>query len=279
MIMWQSQNEPPELSLKLLYIIVAFFKAIPVLCVILGGLGVLLFVRIIEYPFFGQKRPLTPYITMLVCRISLFLIGLRCLVKGKPMLNCGAIVSNHVSWLDILALNSFQTVYFVSKSEVSSWPLIGQLAQATGTFFIERNPRKSANQLKVFEKRLESGHRLLFFPEGTSTDGLQVLNFKSTLFAAFFNESLRSLSFVQPVSLYYEPPVGQDERFYAWWGDMVLGKHLLLTLATIRHGAIHVTFSEPIAVAGFRSRKELAKALESTVVATHDAARIRARQT
>jgi len=274
-MMWKSQQEPPKPSLSLLSILVAVFKAIPVLFFILGGLGVLLFVRLIEYPFFGQTRPLTPYITKFVCRISLFFIGLRCRVKGKPMLKRGAVVSNHVSWLDIFALNAFQRVYFVSKSEVSSWPVIGQLAQATGTLFIERNPRKSVNQLKVFQKRLESGHRLLFFPEGTSTDGLQVLNFKSTLFAALFNEKLRSVSFVQPVSLYYEPPAGQDERFYGWWGKMVLSKHLLLTLATIRHGAIHITFSEPFAVAGFQSRKELAQKLESTVVATHDAARTR----
>jgi 1-acyl-sn-glycerol-3-phosphate acyltransferase len=167
----------------------------------------------------------------------------------------------------------------VSKSEVSRWPLIGQLAQATGTLFIERNPRKSFNQLRLFEKRLDAGHRLLFFPEGTSSDGLQVLPFKSTLFAAFFNKKLKSISFVQPVSLYYEPPARQDERFYGWWGDMVLGKHLLLTLATMKHGAIHITFSEPVAVADFESRKELAQELESIVVATHEAARAMARLT
>jgi 1-acyl-sn-glycerol-3-phosphate acyltransferase len=132
---------------------------------------------------------------------------------GTPMLKPGAIVSNHASWLDIFALNAFQRIYFVSKSEVSRWPLIGQLAQATGTLFIERNPRKSFNQLRLFEKRLDAGHRLLFFPEGTSSDGLQVLPFKSTLFAAFFNKKLKSISFVQPVSLYYEPPARQDKGF------------------------------------------------------------------
>ena len=278
-MMWQSQQDPPESYLNLFSILVAVVKGIPVLCVVLVGLSLLLLVRLIEFPVFGQTRPVTPYITKSVCRSSLFFIGLKCEVKGTPMLKRGAIVSNHASWLDIFALNAFQRVYFVSKAEVSRWPLIGQLAQATGTLFIERNPRKSVNQLKLFEKRLGSGHRLLFFPEGTSSDGLQVLPFKSTLFAALFNESLKSVSFVQPVSIYYEPPAGKDERFYGWWGDMVLGKHLLLTLATIRHGAIHITFSEPVAVEDFASRKELAQELETIVVATHEAARAMARLT
>jgi 1-acyl-sn-glycerol-3-phosphate acyltransferase len=60
---------------------------------------------------------------------------------------------------------------------------------------------------------------------------------------------------------------------------MVLGKHLLLTLATMKHGAIHITFSKPVAVADFESRKELAQELESIVVATHEAARAMARLT
>lgn len=275
-MMWQSQQDPPEPPLTLVLIIMGLIKAVPVLCIVLGGLSVLLLVRLIEYPIFGQTRPVTPYITKLVCRSCLFFIGLRCLVKGTPMVQRGATVSNHASWLDIFALNAFQRVYFVSKSEVSGWPLIGQLAQATGTLFVERNPRKSAKQFELFEKRLGAGHRLLFFPEGTSSDGLQVLPFKSTLFAALFIEELKQVSFVQPVSLYYEPPTGQDERFYGWWGDMVFGKHFLVTLATLRHGCVHVTFSAPVAVADFKSRKDLAHNLECTVVETHRAARAKA---
>jgi lyso-ornithine lipid O-acyltransferase len=271
--MWEGQQEPPTPSLNLLSILVGVVKGVSVLCLVLFGMSVLMLVRLIEYPVFRQARPVTPYITKFVCRSSLFLIGVRCRVKGTPMLQRGIIVSNHASWLDIFALNAFQKAYFVSKAEVSSWPLIGQLAHATGTLFVERNPRKSVTQLELFEKRLGFGHQLLFFPEGTSSDGLQVLPFKSTLFAALFNKKLKSISFAQPVSLYYEAPAGQDERFYGWWGDMVLGRHLLLTLATIRHGTIHITFSEPVAVVDFPSRKELAQALETTVVATHEAAR------
>ena len=276
-MMWQSQREPPKPPLTLVSVIMGLIKAVPVLFIVFSGLSVLLFFRLIEYPIFGQTRPVTPYITKLVCRSCLFFIGLRCQVKGTPMVQRGAIVSNHASWLDIFSLNAFQRVYFVSKSEVSRWPLIGQLAQATGTLFVERNPQKAVKQLKLFEKRLGAGHRLLFFPEGTSSDGLQVLPFKSTLFAALFTGELKQVSFVQPVSLYYEAPTGQDERFYGWWGDMVLAKHLLVTLATLRHGCVHVTFSDPVAVADFTSRKELAHNLERTVVETHSAARAKAR--
>ena len=60
---------------------------------------------------------------------------------------------------------------------------IGWLARATGTVFIERVARKAAEQRDVFRTRLLAGHKLLFFPEGTSSDGLRVLPFKTSLFS------------------------------------------------------------------------------------------------
>jgi lyso-ornithine lipid O-acyltransferase len=93
----------------------------------------------------------------------------------------GALVANHASWLDIFTLNACDRIYFVSKSEVAGWPGIGWLARATGTVFINRQGREAQMQKLLFEARLRAGHRLLFFPEGTSTDGQRVLDFKSTL--------------------------------------------------------------------------------------------------
>ena len=95
------------------------------------------------------------------------------------------VVANHASWLDIFALNAPQRIYFVSKDEVRDWPGIGWLARATGTVFIARKSREAGVQARLFETRMAAGHRLLFFPEGTSTDGRRVLPFKTTLFAAF----------------------------------------------------------------------------------------------
>jgi 1-acyl-sn-glycerol-3-phosphate acyltransferase len=131
--------------------------------------------------------------------------------------------------------------------------------------FIKRARGDAHSQVKVFRERLVHGHRLLFFPEGTSTDGLQVLPFKSTLFAAFFDQSLRDQIAIQPVTVNYRAPKGADPRFYGWWGDMEFGSHLLSTLAAKRQGAVTVVYHPPVQLADFADRKQLAKTLEETV--------------
>ena len=166
-------------------------------------------------------------------------------------------------------LNAAKRIYFVSKSEVASWPGIGWLARATGTVFIERTPARAQEQTQVFQDRLLAGHKLLFFPEGTSTDGLQVLPFKTTLFQAFFAPKLRETLQIQPVSVSYIAPDGQDPRYYGWWGDMSFAQSLPALLSPARHGRGEVTYHEPLKVADFPNRKALAAAAEAQVRAGH----------
>jgi 1-acyl-sn-glycerol-3-phosphate acyltransferase len=230
-----------------------------------GGLGILLLVRLVERPLFGLDRPLTPHITRAVCRAAFPILGMRYSVRGTPMRHRGAVVSNHVSWLDIFALNACQTVYFVAKSEVARWPFVGWLARATGTAFIARDRRAAKAQQALFEDRIRAGHKLLFFPEGTSTDGLRVLPFKSTLFAAFYTHGLDQIMQIQPVSVIYEAPDGRSDRFYGWWGDMDLASHLLKVLAQFRQGSVAVVFHDPVAVDALPTRKELARLCEDAV--------------
>lgn len=230
-----------------------------------GGLALLLLVRLVEWPIFGLKRPVTPYITRTVCRLACAIIGIKHEVEGAPMQGHGAIVSNHASWLDIFTLNACDCFYFVAKSEVARWPMIGWLARATGTVFIKRESREARAQKEMFEARLDAGHKLLFFPEGTSTDGLRVLPFKPTLFAAFFSDHLRETCTIQPVTVIYTAPKGADARFYGWWADMIFGAHLLTVLAAPRQGAVKVVFNEPLQVSAYESRKTLAKAAEDMV--------------
>lgn len=116
----------------------------------------------------------------------------------------------------------------------------------------------------MFRDRLGAGHKLLFFPEGTSTDGLQVLPFKPTLFAAFFAPEFEDLS-LQAVTLNYKAPYGTDPRYYGWWGNMDFGPHLWSTLATLKQGSIEVVYQEPIKISEFKDRKALAKTLETQV--------------
>lgn len=237
--------------------------------VVFGGLALLLLIRLIERPLFGVDRPVTPYITQGVCRAAFVILGMALLVRGPRMKVPGAVVANHSSWLDIFALNARKNVYFVSKSEVASWPGIGWLARATGTVFIRRDPREVKSQIALFEERLTHGHRLLFFPEGTSSDTLRVLPFKPTLFAPFFADSLVHDMHIQPVTVIYHPPEGADPRFYGWWGDMGFGDHLLRVLAQQPQGKVELVYHAPVRVDDFPNRKSLASYLEDQVRSAH----------
>lgn len=234
-----------------------------------GGLLVLLLVRLVEWPLCGQARPVTPHITRFVCRMALCILRLPLVVHGAPMTHPGAIVANHSSWLDIFVLNAVQTIYFVAKAEVAAWPLIGWLARATGTVFIARKGTEAKKQQEIFESRLMAGHRLLFFPEGTSTDAIRVLPFKSTLFEAFFAPALVRSMHIQPVTVVFQAPDGADPRHYGWWGDMDFASHLLKILATPRQGRVEVIFHPEVPVDAFDSRKTLAQHCERVIRTAH----------
>jgi lyso-ornithine lipid O-acyltransferase len=232
---------------------------------IFGLLAVHMLVRLVERPLVGLHRPASPWITVLVCRGALAILGIGWRRSGPVMRGQGAMVANHSSWLDIFALNAFEPLYFVAKSEVEGWPGVGLLARATGTVFIRRDRREARAQRELFEKRLRARHRLLFFPEGTSTDGRRVLPFKTTLFGAFFGAGLSGDMEVQPVSVVYHPPEGGDPRFYGWWGDMEFGSNLLMHLATRRPGSVEVIHHAPLRVADYPDRKSLAWSAEAAV--------------
>lgn len=233
--------------------------------VILLGVIITVALRLIERPLHGLHRPWTPYVTQWVCWAVFRILGMGHEVQGTPMRVPGAVVANHASWLDIFALNARKRVYFVSKSEVAGWPGIGYLARLVGTVFITRDPKEAKAQTEIFESRLLAGHKLLFFPEGSSTDGMRVIPFKSTLFQAFFSQKLEHAMHVQPVSVIYESPKGQDSRFYGWWGDMDFGTHLLRVLAVRRHGRVRVIYHAPARVDAFADRKTLAAWAEAQV--------------
>lgn len=234
-----------------------------------AGLVVLLLLRLVERPFFGLGRPLTPWISQGVCRAGLFIMGFSYRRRGKPMHERGAIVANHAGWLDIFSLNAADRVYFVSKDDVAGWPAIGILARVTGTLFIARKGTEAKRQQEMMEARLRAGHRLLFFPEGTSTDTMRVLPFKTPLFQAFYTHGLDRVLFIQPVTVVYHAPPGRDPRFYGWWGDMSFAGHLLAVLATPRQGGIEVIFHPPVPVDGFDDRKQLASFCERVIRTAH----------
>ena len=265
---WRSEDSPTYPPIRILDWGRVALRGIALLGVLVLGVLLTALLRLIERPVYGTGRPWTGWITVLVCRLALWIMRLRVIHTGAPMERDGAFVANHSSWLDIFVLNAAAPLFFVSKAEVAGWPGIGWLARITGTVFVRRNRQEADRQRALLEGRIAEGHRLLFFPEGTSTDGRRVLPFKPTLFAALFSEALSDIQ-VQPVSVVYAAPDGRDPRFYGWWGDMEFGPHLLHVLAARRQGKVEVVWHPPLQVADFIDRKTLAHAAEQVVRKGH----------
>ncbi len=264
-MVWDKGEYPPAPKPGVIGWMLIALRGLALGMVVFGGLLILLVIRFIEAPVHGLYRPWTPWITQTVCRAALFIMGIGFSTCGQPMKERGAIVCNHSSWLDIFTLNARKRIYFVSKAEVADWPGIGWLARATGTVFITRDPREAKVQQQIFEARLLAGHKLLFFPEGTSSDTMRVLPFKSTLFQAFLTPDLKHEMHIQPVTVIYTAPKGYRSDFYGWWGDMEFGEHLLMMLSSRRHGRVEVVYHAPVRADAFANRKALAAHVEQVV--------------
>ena len=109
-------------------------------------------------------------------------------------------VANHISWMDIIVIQSIKPCIFVAKSDVASWPLFGWVAQMTGTIFIKRDKISDIKKaLKKMKRRLIK-RSVCIFPEGTSTNGRYLLPFKSNL----FQSSIDTQKSILPLCLRYE---------------------------------------------------------------------------
>ena len=261
---WQGHAPPPKARLGAMGWLRVIRRGVPALLVLAIGVPLLMALRLIERPFTGRRRPITGPFVQGVCRAVLFCIGLGWRRHGTPMRGPGAVVANHSSWLDILTMNAAMPVFFVSKAEVAGWPGINILTGVTDTHFVARDPRLARAQAEEFATRTRAGHRLLFFPEGTSTDGRRVLPFKPTLFQGFLAPELPAGLAIQPMTAIYHAPPGADPRFYGWWGEMDLGPHLLAVLAAPRQGRVDIVLHPPIPVAG-QDRKSLSRAAETAI--------------
>lgn len=138
------------------------------------------------------------------------------------------LVANHVSWLDIYAINAVLPVRFVAKSEIRSWPVIGWLSANTGTLFIERTRRRDTVRISgEIVAAMQRGDVVTVFPEGTTTDGSQVLRFHGSL----LQPALQAAAHVHPVALRYERDDGALCVEAAYDGDKSLWDTLRLVVA------------------------------------------------
>jgi len=208
-------------------------------------------------------------------RILCALIGVRIRQIGtRSAASPALILSNHVSWLDICVITALGPVVFVAKSEVAGWPVFGWLARLQRTIFINRQARhQTGAATREIAGRLLGGDAVVLFAEGTSSDGIRVLPFRSALVGAVHHAlgagTQHTHVTVQPMSLAYvsfgglRMGRGLRERV-AWYGDADLVPHLLSVLAS---GAVDVTVSwgEAVAYDMRADRKAIARDAEHSV--------------
>ncbi len=141
----------------------------------------------------------------------------------------GLIVSNHLGYLDVMVLGSLVRSAFVSKDEVQSWPFIGGLVASTGTIFLKRESIRAAAEVnRLVAKTLREGLPVVFFPEGTTTGGGDLLPFQPAL----FDGAVKARQPIHPVAIRYTLNGGDEgvRDNVCYWGETVFGPHLVRLL-------------------------------------------------
>jgi 1-acyl-sn-glycerol-3-phosphate acyltransferase len=182
-------------------------------------------------------------------------LGIRFTVTG-PLPKRGLLVANHLSYLDILIFGTIVPCFFVAKAEIARWPFFGWMSRTGGTIYIERTSRASALAVtKEIGRRLDLPVMVLFFPEGTSTDGSQLLRFRSRL----FTPAVEAQAPVTAASVRYVPDDGTPERELCWFGDAPFLPHLLRNLGGPGFTA-EVHFGESRTYSSFREAADATQA-------------------
>lgn len=242
----------------------------------LAGTGVAAAVLVpVELAMQRVSRKNRPRLPWLFHRALTRSLGIHVVVHGRRARGGGVLfVANHVSWADIPVLGSQILAAFVAKSEVAGWGPVGWLSTLARTVYIERERRQATGDARnAIALRLAAGENVILFPEGTNGDGIGVLPFKSSLFAAIegsMADGSRAVDFlIQPVTLAYTRLNGMPitrERLpdIAWIGDTALMPHLLafMSLGKVR---AELTFHPTVRLRDFADRKELARHCHAVV--------------
>lgn len=197
--------------------------------------------------------------------LALWDIHLR--VLGQPVSSGPALmVANHISWLDILVIHAARHCRFVSKSDVRDWPLVGMLATGAGTLYIERTNRKDAlRMVKDMADAMKNGDVVAIFPEGTTSDGRELLPFHANLIEA----AVQAGAPVQPLSLkFIDALTGEISFGPCYIGDDSLIGSMWRTLKSSRIEAV-VHFGE-LQEANGRNRRVWAQDLRREIIGLRD---------
>jgi len=182
-------------------------------------------------------------------------LGVRVQAHGDFPRQAGLLVTNHLGYLDVMVLASLGPTVFVSRADVQQWPIVGKLTAWCQTIYIDRGRRDQIPAvIDSMRSALATGASVVFFPEGTSGPGDEVMPFRASLFGLAVEESIPVRAAVLG---YRTDPADRPARdSVCWWGDASFAPHLL-GLAALREVAASVHFIEHDFVA--TDRKELAR--------------------
>jgi 1-acyl-sn-glycerol-3-phosphate acyltransferase len=168
-------------------------------------------------------------------------------VEGQPP-ECGLVVSNHLSYLDIIIISATMPCFFVAKMEIDGWPFFGKAARSGRTIFLDRSSLASAMTVaEQMTERLKLPVPVLLFPEGTSTDGAQVLRFHSRL----IDPATTAGAPITAAAIRYAIDGDVEERELCWYGDEKFITHMWKVLGVTGFSA-QLRFGEPQIYSGRR---------------------------
>ena len=178
-------------------------------------------------------------------------------------------VSNHSSWVDIPVVGGVLPAAFIAKGDVAGWPVVSTIARLGRTVFVSRQRGSTGRERDAMRARLDEGHNLILFPEGTSSDGSRVLPFRSSFFSLADGADSARPPLLQPVSVVYDRlnglPAGKAARpVFAWYGDMDIASHFW-RMAQHHDMRVTVLLHAPLDPASFPDRKSLSAAVWKTV--------------
>jgi 1-acyl-sn-glycerol-3-phosphate acyltransferase len=211
----------------------------------------------------GRDRHVQTWARTLLKRLDVELKMVGAPPRQGPLL----LVSNHISWVDIVALHAVCHCRFVAKADVKQWPLIGILATGGGTLYVQRESRRDAMRVvHRMAQALRAGDILAVFPEGTTGDGESVLPFHANLIQA----AISANSPVQPVAIQFvDTRSGTPSQAVNYMGDESLVSSIWRTLSARDLCAV-VAFGE-VQRADGRDRRAWAQELRSEIVAMRQA--------
>jgi 1-acyl-sn-glycerol-3-phosphate acyltransferase len=236
-----------------------FLKIISIFSLFIAFFIISFFIYILVYNKYSRLKYNIKN-THLFAKLFLKLCGVKIYINGleKPIINGSLIISNHLSYLDIVLISSILPVVFISSMEVKETPILGLFARCGGSIFIERRKKTTVHSdINKIEYFLSKGFSILLFPEGTTSNGDYILPFKSSLLGSVINKNVTIENLCIKYSTINGNIINNNNRDYIYYyGDMTFWPHFF-NLLGLQKIEVEIQKAGRLNAKNFSSRKEL----------------------